>query len=66
MSNYRSLEVGILAEEIEGDSDLLAVDSAPDQWGYVRKAEPPEIIAAMRQCAADLRALGQRAKAIEW
>ena len=64
--NYKSLELAYLAGEIDDDCDRLSMNSPPDEWGYVRKAEPPEIIAAMRQCANDLRALGERAKAIEW
>jgi hypothetical protein len=64
--NYETLRIGLLADVIEEDCETLACDSRPDEWGNVRKAEPPEIIAAMRQCATDLRAVGERARAIEW
>lgn len=63
--DYKSLQVGWLADEIDDDAERLSKDRRDDD-GYVIKADPPEIIAAMRYCASELRRIGDFAKAIEW
>ncbi len=54
---YKSREPGKLADAIEEDLDRLAAEEKP---------EPPEIEAAMRYCVAQLRSVGELARAIEW